>query len=103
MKFLSAFLFLCSILPAQTPSVPALPDLPDETVIAVFDDGAKLTMGEYRKIYAALPSNQQAMVNDRKAFLEQYALMRKLAHMAEEQKLDKTSPTKESLEFYRLF
>lgn len=103
MKFLSAFLFICSVLPAQTPSAPGLPDLPDETVIAVFDDGAKMTMGEYRKIYAALPSNQQGMVSDRKAFLEQYGLMRKLARMAEEQKLDQTSPTKESLAFYRLF
>ncbi len=108
MKIVSAFLFLCSVLAAQkpaaqTPAPAALPELPDSTVIAIFDDGGKLTMGEYRKLYDALPNNQQAMINDRKTFLEQYALMRKLAHMAEEQKLDQASPAKEAIAFYRLF
>ena len=109
MKILSIFVFACGILAAQTaappPSVPApsIPDLPDETVVLVFDDGAKFTMGDFRNLYAALPSNQQAMLRDRKGFLEQYALMRKLAQMAEADKLDQTSPNKESLAFNRMF
>jgi peptidyl-prolyl cis-trans isomerase C len=103
MKSLGLLVLFACILPAQTSTLPGLPDLPDETVIAVFDDGMKLTMGDFKKLYTALPGNQQAMQRDRKGFLEQYALMRKLAHMAEEQKLDQTSPNKEAMEFNRQF
>jgi parvulin-like peptidyl-prolyl isomerase len=103
MKALSLLVLFACILPAQTVTVPGLPDLPDETVIAVFDDGMKLTMGDFKKLYTALPGNQQAIQRDRKGFLEQYGLMRKLAHMAEEQKLDQTSPNKEAIEFNRQF
>ena len=109
MKVLSVFLFTCSLFaqPAAAPPPslsPAVAALPDETVIAVFDDGAKFTMGDFKKLFAALPENsQQNIMRDRKGFLEQYGLMRKLAHMAEEAKLDQASPTKESIEFNRLF
>ncbi|PWU10365.1 MAG: hypothetical protein C5B51_04465 [Terriglobia bacterium] len=105
MRVLGVFAFWCSMLSAQgqAPAAPDFPDLPDKTVIAVFDDGVQMTLGEYKTLFAALPGNQQAMVRDRKAFLEQYALMRKLAHLAEEAKLDKTSPNKEAIEFNRLY
>jgi len=108
MKALSVFVFTCGILAAQAtppPSVPApsIPDLPDGTVIAVFDDGVKFTMADFRNLYAALPANQQGMLRDRKAFLEQYALMRKLSQMAEADKLDQASPNKEALAFNRMF
>ena len=107
MKFLTSFAFLClSAVWAQTasaPKVPALPQLPDDTVIAVFDDGAQFTMGDFKKVYAVLPpQNQQMALRDRKTFLEQWAFMRKLAKMAEQQKLDVQSPTKEALEYYRM-
>jgi peptidyl-prolyl cis-trans isomerase C len=103
MKSLSVLVLFACILPAQTPTVSGLPDLPDDTVIAVFDDGMKFTMGDFKKLYIALPGNQQNMLRDREGFLKQYGLMRKLAHLAEEQKLDQTSPNKESIEFNRLF
>jgi peptidyl-prolyl cis-trans isomerase C len=106
MKALSLFVFACAILAAQTTAPapdPAIPDLPNETVIAVFDDGVKFTMEDFRNLYAALPGNQQAMIRDRKGFLEQYALMRKLAQMAEKDKLDQTSPNKEALAFNRMY
>ena len=87
--------------PAAAPA-PTLPELPENTVVATFEDGAKLTMGEFRKIYAVLPpQNQQMALRDRKLFLQQWAFMRKLALMAEKQKLDQESPHRETW-IYRL-
>src|SRR4051812_30316483 len=98
MKFLTLLVCLVSLY-AQSP----LPDLPDETVVATFDDGVRLTLGEFKRIYAILPAdNQQAAMHDRPAFLKQWALMRKLAKLAETEQLDKRSPSKEALEYYRL-
>jgi len=98
------FVFACGVLSAQANApAPSLPDLPDNTVVATFDDGGKFTMGELRNLFAILPSaNQQALLRDRKNFLEQYAFLRKLAKMAEADKLDQTSPNKEALEYNRM-
>jgi peptidyl-prolyl cis-trans isomerase C len=80
-----------------------MPDIPDQTVIAVFDDGVKLTMADFKKIFAALPpDNQPLVLRDRKNFLQQWAFMRKLAQMAETQKLDQETPAREQLEYSRL-
>ena len=103
--FLSLLACLCAL--AQTPAAPAaastIPDLPDETVIATFADGAKLTMGEFKKIYAVLPpDNQQLILRDRKTFLESWAFMRRLAQLAEKDKLNEESPTREALDYYRM-
>ena len=91
-------------LPPPSPAPTAtIPDLPDETQIAVFDDGTKFTMGDFKKIYGALPpENQKMALRDRKTFLEQWGLMRKLAQQAEAQKLDQESPTKELLQYDRM-
>lgn len=104
MKGLALFFFSCGLAAAQGAAVPpGLPDLPEETVIAVFDDGAKLTMGDFKNIYAILPPNgQQGAVRDRKAFLEQWGLLRKLAEVAQKNKLDQVSPNREALEYNRL-
>ena len=111
MKFIAAFAFLflfpvwAQKAPATPPPAPApaLPQLPDDTVIAVFEDGTHFTMGEFRKVYAVLPpQNQQMALRDRKTFLEQWAFMRKLSQLAEKQKLDVQSPTKEALDYYRM-
>lgn len=108
MKSLSVFLFVCfSAAWAQTAPAPAaapqMPNLPDQTVIAVFDDGAQLTMGDFKKIFAILPpDNQPLVLRDRKNFLQQWAFMRKLAQLAEKQKLDRESPSKEQLEYSRM-
>lgn len=100
MKFSTLAALVC-LLPAwaQTP----LPKLSEETVIATFEDGATMTMGEFKRIYAVLPpENQKQAMQNRAAFLQQWALMRKLAKMAQEEKLDQLSPSKEALEYYRL-
>ena len=50
----------------------------------------------------SLPDNQQLVLRDRKTFLESWAFMRRLAQMAEKEKLNEESPTRESLEYYRM-
>jgi peptidyl-prolyl cis-trans isomerase C len=107
MKVLAFLVLLCGVIAAQTQKPgtppPSLPNLPDNTVIAVFDDGTQMTMGEFKAYYSILPpANQQGMLRDPKAFLEQWALFRKLAAIAQQQKFDQASPTKESLEYNRL-
>jgi len=87
--------------PAAPP--PAMPNLPDDTEVAVFGDGTKLTMGEFRQIYAALPpANQQMALRNRAQWLHQWELLRKLTKMAEEAKLDQQSPYKENLAYARM-
>ena len=109
MKIPSILLFSClGALYAQTmapgPPISALPNLPDEQVIARFDDGVKFTMGDLRKLYPALPAPlQNAAVNDPMEFFHEYAVMRKYTQMAEERKLDTESPYKEALMFHRMF
>ncbi len=119
MKVLSVFLFVCLAalanlaaaraqqtqpLPAPSPASPAaMPNLPDDTVIAVFDDGTRFTMGDFKKVYAVLPpQNQQMSLRDRQMFLQQWAFMRKLAMAAEKEKLEEESPTREALNYYRM-
>src|ERR1051325_7198228 len=98
MKSLFAFLVFLAPLCAQS-----LPTLPDETVIATFDDGVKLTYGEFKQIYSVLPpEHQQQDARKRASFLPQWGLMRKLAGMAEADKMDQLSPSKEAIEYYRL-
>lgn len=108
MKVAGVFLLAClGVLQAQTPGAPPsdlkLPDLPDETVICTFDDGVRFTMGEFRNVYGALPPNlQQMALRNRSEWLHEYSLMRKLTRMAEENKLDQSSPYKEALNYSRL-
>jgi peptidyl-prolyl cis-trans isomerase C len=91
--------------PAPAPAAPpsTLPNLPDETEVAVFGDGTKFTMGEFRRIYEALPpANQQMALRNRAQWLHQWELLRKLTKMAEDAKLDQQSPYKENLAYARM-
>ena len=105
---LLAFAALSAAWAQSTPPAPpaqagSLPDIPDETVVAIFDDGMKLTMGEFRRIFAALPAgNQQMAMQNREMWLHQWGLLRKLTKMAEDTKLDQESPYKESLAYARM-
>ncbi len=90
--------------PAQQTPAPALPELPPDTVIATFGNGQKLTVGELKSFVNVMPPQmQQSALRDRKSFIQQFILMRRLAEMAEQAKLDQTSPTKESLAFNRMY
>ncbi len=109
MKVLLLLAFLgVSAVWAQTAPVPAtpppsMPDLPDETVVAIFGDGTKFTMGEFKRIYEALPApNQQMAMRNREQWLHQWELLRKLTKLAEEAKLDQESPYKETLMYQRM-
>ena len=82
---------------------PTMPDLPDDAVVAIFGDGTKFTMGNFRRIYEALPpANQQMALRNREQWLHQWELFRKLTKMAEEAKLDEESPYKETLTYQRM-
>jgi hypothetical protein len=89
---------------AQPKAAPAIPDLPDPTVIAEFQDGTKFTMGDLKKLFPALPPQlQNAVKQDPVEFFHEYATMLKYEQIAREKKLDEQSPTKENLYFSRLF
>jgi peptidyl-prolyl cis-trans isomerase C len=78
--------------------------VPPDTVIATYDDGQKLTIGELTSFLAAMPPNMaQAARRDRKAFVQQFAMMHRLSEMAVKAKLDEQSPTKEALAFNRMY
>jgi parvulin-like peptidyl-prolyl isomerase len=80
-----------------------MPDLPDEAVVAIFGDGTKFTMGDFKTIYQALPpANQQMAMRNREVWLHQWELLRNLTKMAEDAKLDQQSPYKESLAYGRM-
>jgi peptidyl-prolyl cis-trans isomerase C len=107
MKSLSLSLLLCAAAAfSQTAPPAAAPSPPAEkgdTVIAIFEDGGKITLDEFRALLPALPQQFQQMAQqDRQKFLHYYAMMRKLSQMAEQAKLDQRSPYKELLAYNRL-
>jgi peptidyl-prolyl cis-trans isomerase C len=87
---------------AQTPAPPAPPAQAEkgDTVIAIFQDGGKMTLDEFRALLPGLPQQFQQMAGqDRQRFLHYYAMMRTLSHMAEQEKLDQQSPYKEVMAY----
>lgn len=103
MKSLSLLVFACALGAQSTPPPPALPDLDDNAVIAVFDDGVKFTMGQFRTITGTMLGDNGPLVQrNPQAFLHQYAVMRRLSAMAESEKLDQQSPAREMLDYNRL-
>jgi parvulin-like peptidyl-prolyl isomerase len=87
-----------SYLWAQAPSDAT----PDNTVVATIG-GKPLTAGEWRAIIAANPADAQAyFLAKGPDALQQLALMRKLATIAEEEHVDQISPWKEQLEQQRM-
>jgi hypothetical protein len=72
--------------------------------VATFEDGRTITAGELTSFLDAMPPNmQQAARRDRKAFVQQFAMMHRLSEMAEKAKLDQQSPTREALIFNRMY
>jgi parvulin-like peptidyl-prolyl isomerase len=88
--------------PPAAPKAAALPDLPANTQIAAFDDGTVVTMGELRGILTNLDVQQrQGAVANIQGFLDEWALLHKVAQMALADKLDQESPIKEQLLYAR--
>ena len=86
--------------PTASPSTPPDPD----AVVATYWDGKKMTYGEMQQFLHALPPQMQQMaLRNRKNFVLQLGLMRKLAELGAQNKLDQQSPTKEALEFNRMY
>jgi hypothetical protein len=107
MKSLGLSLFLCLAAASAQTAPPAPPPPPPaekgDTVIAIFEDGGKITLDEFQALVPGLPPQFQQMAQqDRQKFLHYYAMMRKLSQMAEQEKLDQHSPYKEVLAYSRL-
>ena len=106
MKSLGLSLLFCvAALSQTTPPAPPPPPPAEkgDTVIAIFEDGGKITLDEFQALIPALPQQFQQMAHqDRQRFLHYYAMMRKLSQMAEQEKLDQRSPYKDVLVYSRL-
>ena len=103
LAFASASAIWAQSAPEAAAAPTPMPDLPDEAVVAIFGDGTKFTMGDFKTIYQALPpANQQMAMRNREVWLHQWELLRKLTKMAEDAKLDQQSPYKESLAYGRM-
>ena len=106
MKSLGLSLLLCVAAAFSQTAPPLPPPAPAEkgdTVIAIFEDGGRITLDEFQALIPALPQQFQQMARqDRQKFLHYYAMMRTLSQMAEKEKLDQRSPYKEALVYSRL-
>jgi parvulin-like peptidyl-prolyl isomerase len=85
-----------------TPSVTMEEALAPGAVVATVG-GKPVTYGELEVLLKAMPQQManQALA-DRKSFVQQYALLRHLVQMAEQQKLDQQSPYKEGIAYNRM-
>ncbi|MDQ6705776.1 MAG: peptidylprolyl isomerase [Acidobacteriota bacterium] len=108
MKFIVPLLFISTlVLPGQVaaPAVqtkPAAATPAPDTVIATIE-GKKLTFGELQSYLAALdPQRQKLAMRDPAELVRQYAVMKHLAAVAEQSKLDQKSPYKEAIASSRM-
>lgn len=97
MKFLVLSVFCLASLIAQPAPQQTKPPAPAAAVS--FDDGSTMTMEEVQGLLTAV-NNPEAAKN-MQAFLDQWALFRKLAHLAEQAELEKESPFKDQLAYAR--
>ncbi len=88
-------------LPAK-PAVPKQGEVPPETVVMKVGEKS-ITAAELNKLVSTFSKEVQTQAaRDPKQVMQSYFLMQSLAKEAVEQKLDQTSPTKETLELQRL-
>lgn len=98
--FFAAACFWAQTAPPTPP--PAAPQLSPDTVVATID-GRKVTHEELRRFIAVLPAQmQKAIAQNRRSFLQQYALLNRLAEEAEKAKLDQQTPYREQLQASRV-
>jgi peptidyl-prolyl cis-trans isomerase C len=83
-------------------SVQSILVMPPGQVVATID-GSKVTAGDLQTVLRAYPPQaQQAALKDRRQFLEQYGVMRRLYAEAQKARLDQQSPWKEQLDYIRM-
>jgi peptidyl-prolyl cis-trans isomerase C len=106
MRFLPvSILVLASALCAQTPAPPAGdPSKPSPDTVLASCEGKTITYGQFLAFIAVLvPPQQQAMVmRDPSGVIHKYFMWLRLAGMAEKEKLDLQSPTKEQIYWDRV-
>lgn len=88
---------------AQTGTqAPAAKPVAPDTVVAVVD-GRKVTAADLEVVFRAVsPATRQQALRSSTQFLQQYGLLRRLAEMAEKNRLHERSPLKEQLEYNRM-
>ena len=88
--------------PAEPAKTPAPKPVAPDTVVASIE-GKSFTAGEVDKLISGLPQQLQTNVQkDRRQFLQQWALFKRISEMAEASKLDQRSPYKERLDYMRM-
>ncbi len=96
-RLLAGGLFASVFALAQTPTVTLTTLQPDVLVATV--EGRKISSDE---LTAMLATVGPAAAKDKKAFVQQYAFLLRLASLAQAAKLDRKSPLKETIEMNRL-
>jgi peptidyl-prolyl cis-trans isomerase C len=105
MKALSSLVFLFASLAwtQSTPppaSDPNSPSTDPNTVVAIFDDGSKMTLGDFQALIPVLPEKYQQMAQTNpEHFVEVYRLFQKASAAAEKMKLGEKEPYKKGVEF----
>ena len=105
MKALSSLVFLCASLAwtqsAPPPSTDPNPPAGDpNTVVAIFEDGSKMTLGDFQALIPVLPEKYQQMAQTSpEHFVEVYRLFQKASAAAEGMKLGEKEPYKKGVEF----
>jgi peptidyl-prolyl cis-trans isomerase C len=98
MKVFSLLVFLCASLGWSQSGPPASAD--PNTVIAIFEDGSKMTQAEFQALLPVLPDTYRQLAEQKpQRFLKVYGIYRKAAAAAESQKLGEKAPYKQGVEF----
>jgi peptidyl-prolyl cis-trans isomerase C len=98
MKVLSSLVFLCASLAWAQSATPPAGD--PNTVVAIFDDGSKMTLGEFQALLPVLPEQYQQMAQATpEHFVEVYRLFQKASAEAQKMKLGEKEPYKKGVEF----
>jgi len=98
MKALSSLIILCASLGWTQTAPPSEADL--NKVIANFDDGTKMTLGEFQALIPLLPElYRNTAQQDPTKFMNLLALFKKEAAEVDRQKLADQSPYKQGLDF----
>jgi hypothetical protein len=99
MKALSLFLLIGTSFALAQSAAPPTAGKPD-TVIAIFEDGSKMTLGEFQALVPVLPDHWRSIAEQNpERFLHLYGVLLKGAAMAQSQKLAERNPYKQGLAF----